>query len=121
MNLGKWITDTYKRKGDFAAKIGADPTLISRWMRGAGISEEYQAKIRKLGYKGPWPAEEAQEARQPSPAAGVSRDDLVGLEREVKLLRDDLEKEKKLRFALMGAVRQLAKASGLHQILEQLE
>lgn len=63
-NLGKWIRAKYKSQIRFSEKIEAHPTVISRWMGGGGISEEYQAKIRKLGYTGPWPDEEAKEAPQ---------------------------------------------------------
>lgn len=55
INLGKWIRSKYGSQAQFADKIGAHATMVSRWMGGAGISEEYQAKIRKLGYSGPWP------------------------------------------------------------------
>ena len=39
----------------------------------------------------------------------------------LKRLEDDLEKEKRKVYALQGVCRQLAKAAGLHQILEQIE
>ena len=68
-NLGKWIKGKYRSQAAFAQKLGVDPTRLSRWLNLAdGISDEYQAKIRKLGYSGPWPDEESQEA--PAPAGG---------------------------------------------------
>lgn len=76
-NLGKWIREKFGSQTQMALKLGVNPTMISRWMNGAGISDDYKAKIRKLGYSGPWPHEEAQEAQ----TAGVSREDhwkLVG-------------------------------------------
>jgi hypothetical protein len=59
LELGDWIIAKFRKKGKFAEKIGADPTLVSRWLSGKGISDEYQAKIRKLGYTGSWPRESA--------------------------------------------------------------
>lgn len=67
--LGEWIREKFRSQAKFAEKLGVDPTRLSRWMnRVDGISDDYQAKIRKLGYTGPWPREEAQEA--PAPAGG---------------------------------------------------
>lgn len=68
-NLGKWIKDKYRSQAAFAQKLGVDPTRLSRWLNlSDGISDEYQAKIRKLGYSGPWPDDEEQIA--PAPAGG---------------------------------------------------
>ncbi len=67
-NLGRWIREKFGSQAQLAQKMGIHPTMISRWMAGNGMSEDYQAKIRKLGYTGPWPREEVQEA----PAAGIT-------------------------------------------------
>jgi transcriptional regulator with XRE-family HTH domain len=69
LNLGDWITGKWKTQVAFAEKMGVRQSQISRWISGTNeISEEYQEKIRKLGYKGPWPERKAQEA--PPPAGG---------------------------------------------------
>lgn len=69
LNLGEWIREKHKSQRAFAEKLGVDATRLSRWLNlSDGISEDYKAKIRKLGYTGPWPSEEAQES--PAPAGG---------------------------------------------------
>lgn len=62
LDLGEWIRDKYKTQASFAEKMGVRQGRVSRWMSGEdGVSEEYQEKIRKLGYKGPWPERRAQD------------------------------------------------------------
>jgi hypothetical protein len=73
--LGKWIREKFRSQAKFAEKIGAHPTLISRWMGGAGISEDYEKAIRKLGYTGLLPSEEAQDRAAGGPAPYVTRED----------------------------------------------
>ena len=126
--LGKWIRDNFDSQIDFAVVVGTNPTQVSRWVGGAGISSAYQKKIRKvkykgrdLEYKGPWPADEAKDRAAGGPAPFATREEYAVLKDRVETLRGDLDKEKALRFALRGAVRQLAKAAGLNQILEQIE
>lgn len=121
LTLGKWIREKFRSQAKFGTKIGAHPTLISRWMGGGGISDDYQAAIRKLGYTGPWPADEAQDAAAGGPAPYVTREEYAVLKDRLETLRKDLDRERDLRVALRGAVRQLAKAAGLDQILEQIE
>lgn len=66
LNLGKWIKEEWGSQVAFSEKLGVQQSRVSKWLSGReGISQDYQTRIRKLGYKGPWPAEEAQE----SPAA----------------------------------------------------
>jgi hypothetical protein len=60
--LGKWIRAKFGSNVKFAAKIGAHPTLVSRWLGGAGVSEEYEKAIRKLGFEGLLPYQEAEAA-----------------------------------------------------------
>jgi len=65
-NLGKWIREKWRTQVAFAEKLGVHQGRLSKWLGGAeGISDDYQAKIRKLGYVGPWPSEEAKEASAP--------------------------------------------------------
>jgi hypothetical protein len=88
--LGKWIRERFKSQTKFGAKTGAHPTLISRWMGGGGISEEYQTAIRKLGYTGPWPAEEAQDTAAGGPAPYVSREEYGELVGRLKRLEEEM-------------------------------
>jgi hypothetical protein len=68
-NLGRWINEKYRSQVVFAEKVGAHPTMVSRWLSGKeGVSPDYQDKIRALKYVGPWPREEAQET--PAQAGG---------------------------------------------------
>lgn len=86
-NLGEWILGKWKTQAAFAEKLGVRQGQVSRWIAGANeISEEYQDKIRKAGYKGPWPSEEAKEA--PAPAAGpyVTEKDFGKLEGRIEAL-----------------------------------
>jgi hypothetical protein len=63
--LGEWIKVKWKTQGAFGDKLGVAQGRVSKWVLGTeGITEDYQARIRKLGYTGPWPREEAQEAPQ---------------------------------------------------------
>ena len=101
--LGKWIRDNFDSQIDFAEAVGTNPTQVSRWVGGAGISPAYQKKIRKveykgkrLEYKGLWPAEEAQDRAAGGPAPYVTREEFAeekgALRTEVRLLRENLEK-----------------------------
>lgn len=67
LELGKWIREKHKSQAAFAKKLGVDPTRLSRWLNlSDGISEVYKLKIQKMGYSGPWPEDEAQEATAPA-------------------------------------------------------
>jgi transcriptional regulator with XRE-family HTH domain len=84
-NLGEWIKDKHKTQAAFAEKMGVRQGRVSRWMSGEdGISPEYQEKIRKLGYKGPWPERQAQEAAAPAGATYVTREELAELRGAVR-------------------------------------
>lgn len=101
-NLGDWIKAKFVRKSNFAEKVGADPTLVSRWLGGKGISDEYQAKIRKLGYLGPFP----------EPEREITLADLESIRAEVRTqaawVREELRKEN------------TALAADLEKVLKQL-
>jgi hypothetical protein len=94
--LGKWIREKFRSQAKFADKIGAHPTLISRWMGGAGISEDYEKVIRGLGFKGLLPAQEVEDAAAGGPAVYVTREEFAeekgALRAEIRLLRESLEK-----------------------------
>lgn len=104
--LGKWIRVKWKTQIAFADKLGVHQGRVSRWLKGQdGISADYQAAIRKLGYTGPWPQAEAQDAAAGGPAPYVTREEFAeskgAMKAEIRLLREALEK--------MGeAVRELA-------------
>jgi hypothetical protein len=89
LNLGKWIKEKYGSQAQFAQEIGADPTLVSRWINGAGISETYQKKIRDLKFKGPFP----------EPKKEITLADLESLREEIRAqaawVRVELQKENK--------------------------
>ncbi len=76
--LGKWIKEKHRSQAAFAQKLGVDPTRLSRWLNlSDGISAEYQAKIRKLGYQGPWPADEAAPEPEGKPVTRAEFDELT--------------------------------------------
>jgi hypothetical protein len=78
--LGKWIKERYGSQVAFSDKMGVHPTRVSKWLKAQdGISSDYQAAIRKLGYVGPWPAEEAQDQAAGGPAPYVTREELAEL------------------------------------------
>ena len=95
--LGDWIRSKWGTQLAFAEKMGIHQGRVSRWLKGQdGISSEYQAAIRKLGYTGPWPTQEAQDAQAGGPAAYVTREELAevkgALGAEMRLLREAVEK-----------------------------
>jgi transcriptional regulator with XRE-family HTH domain len=95
--LGKWISSKWGTQVKFADKLGVTQGRVSRWLKGQdGISADYQTAIRKLGYTGPWPAEEAQDAAAGGPAPYVTREEFAeergALRAEIRLLREALEK-----------------------------
>ena len=87
LNLGKWIKEKFGSQAQFAQEIGADPTLVSRWMGGAGISDAYQKKIRDLKYKGPFP----------EPKQSITLADLESVRDEIRnqaaWLREEIRRE----------------------------
>ena len=118
-NLGRWIRDKYRSQAKFAEKLGVDPTRLSRWMNlSDGISDEYQAKIRKLGYTGPWPNEEAQES--PALAGGPYVTEKAFEDVPGRLKR--LEEDSRAVLPLVQAVRDLdARVRELEKRLERSE
>lgn len=107
-NLGKWVKDKYGSQAQFAQEIGADPTLVSRWMNGHGISDAYKEKIRDLKYKGPWPEGKKE----------ITLADLESLREEIRTqsawVREELRKENTALAAdLQSALKQLADMRGI--------
>lgn len=89
--LGKWITEKYRSQVIFAEKVGAHPTMVSRWLSGReGISPDYRDKIRGMKYAGPWPQDEAQEVPEPG-AAALTRDDFMKAMGAMETRLKDLE------------------------------
>lgn len=87
-SLGKWRDGKEWTQGDLADKLAVPRPTFQKMESGVGpISTRVQAKIRKLGYDGPWPREEAQE-----PAADfTSREDHWRLVGRVDTLERRLE------------------------------
>jgi hypothetical protein len=84
-NLGEWIRDKWKTQAVFAEKMGVAQGRVSKWLTAAeGISPDYQAKIRKLGYQGPWPQEEAKETPAAAGSPYVTASELAELRGAVK-------------------------------------
>lgn len=75
-SLGKWRDAKEWTQGDLADKLAVPRPTFQKMESGVGpISPKIQAKIRKLGYDGPWPREEAQEgAAEAIPAAVFHRE-----------------------------------------------
>lgn len=88
--LGKWIREKWKSQVAFSTKLGVNQARVSKWLSlTEGVSPDYQAKIRKMGYTGPWPREEAKEAAAP---AGVSEREIGKLEGRIEALERQLER-----------------------------
>lgn len=52
---------------EFGKKLGLSQATYQSYESGrTSIPEDVQAKIRKLGYQGPWPKDEAHEAKAPA-------------------------------------------------------
>jgi hypothetical protein len=97
--LGDWIKSAFGDQGGLAEVL--DPPVakntVSSWKTGRnGVPPEYQKQIRKLGFKGPWPREEAQEAAAAGPAPYVTREETAELkgrlEGRIEVLERALEK-----------------------------
>jgi len=114
LNLGNWIREKWGSQVAFAEKLGVQQSRVSKWLSGReGVSQDYQGKIRKLGYSGPWPREEAKEAPAPAGIEPTRSEELWKLTGRVEALEKDA---KELRLALhgaIGAIRRLAQESRL--------
>jgi hypothetical protein len=78
--LGDWIKSAFGDQGGLAEVL--DPPVakntVSSWKTGRnGVPPEYQKQIRKLGFKGPWPREEAQEAAAGGSPTYVTREEFA--------------------------------------------
>jgi hypothetical protein len=83
--LGDWIKEKWKTQAAIGVKLGVAQGRVSKWVLGTeGISEDYQARFRKLGYTGPWPREEAQEAQAGGQPTYVTREELAELRGAVR-------------------------------------
>ena len=91
--LGKWIREKYDTQAAFGDKIGVRQGRVSKWILGTeGISPEYQRAVRKLGYSGPWPVEEAQDTQAGGPAPYVTRDEFLKWTGRIERLEEGFEK-----------------------------
>jgi len=110
-NLGDWVTGKWKTQSALAEKLGVRQGQISRWISGENeISDGYQEKIRKLGYKGPWPEKKAQE---PAASAGGPYVTEAAFEVWRKYWREGEEGVLKRLAALEDQVRKLRQQAGL--------
>lgn len=70
-DLGEWIKVKWGDQGTLAARLkpSVAKNTVSSWKTGRNrIPPDYQKQLRGMGYDGPMPHEEAQEA--PAPAGG---------------------------------------------------
>lgn len=80
MKLKAWRKSKGWSQEELAAKVGANQKTYGAYETGRNdISAEVQAKLRKLGYTGPWPREEAQESTVPANGAYVTREEFAEL------------------------------------------
>lgn len=88
-NLKDWRGGKGWTQGDLAEKIGSNQKSYSAYETGRTVLPgEVQAKLRKLGYTGPWPHQE--EASEAIPAAVFHRE-IGKLEGRVETLERRLE------------------------------
>lgn len=79
-NLGEWITRKWGDQDSLAEKLKVSRATVSAYKTGRiNIPPKIQDQLRKMGYDGPWPRQEAQAA-----GARITRE-------EFDRLRDDLE------------------------------
>lgn len=88
MDLKDWRKSKGLTQGELADKIGALPNTYQAYESARiGIPPDIQAKIRKMGYKGPWP----------EIGGEVTRADLESLRSEVRTqaawIREELRKD----------------------------
>lgn len=85
MNLREWRKSKGWGQEELAGKIGSNQKTYSAYETGRlkDIPPDIQAKIRRLGYQGPWPAQEA-------PAGGAMPEEVVKLKGRVEALEGQL-------------------------------
>lgn len=92
-SLGAFRKEKGFSQEEFGKKLGLSQATYQSYESGrTSIPEEIRAKIKKLGYTGPWPQEEAK-----VPAAdAISREEFAELkgatQAEIRLLRENLER-----------------------------
>lgn len=98
-NLGEWIKATYGDQGGLAEALvpPVAKNTVSSWKTGRnGIPPDYQKQIRKLGFKGLWPSQEAQESAAAPGGPYVTREELAELrgrlEGRIEVLERALER-----------------------------
>lgn len=84
--LGEWRKGKGWTQGDLADKIEEPRPTYQKWESGVslGIPPEIQAKLRKAGYTGPWPQEEAKEKARPQAGDYITREEFAELRGAVK-------------------------------------
>lgn len=118
-NLGEWIRSRFGSQDGLAEKLKVSVATVSAYKTGRiNIPPKAQEAIRKLGYTGPWPNEEAQEA--PAPAGGPYVTEKAFEDVPGRLKR--LEEDSRAVLPLVQAVRDLdARVRELEKRLERSE
>jgi transcriptional regulator with XRE-family HTH domain len=107
MNLKDWRKQKGWRQEDLADKLGEPRPTFQSWETGrSAIPPAIQAKLRKMGYDGPWPQEEAKTAE------GVTREEFADLKAALKA---------HVEYWRDGEERVLQKLMELGQRISQLE
>jgi hypothetical protein len=89
-NLGEWIRSRWGSQDVLAEKLKVSVATVSAYKTGRiNVPPKIQDAIRKLGYVGPWPREEAKEAAAP---AGVSEREIGKLEGRIEALERQVER-----------------------------
>lgn len=118
-NIADWVKKKYSSQAKAAEALEKRQGVISSWITGRNNpSSEMQEVLRRLGYDGPWPQEEA---KSQSSDTVLTAESFIELRGAVKALREDLKQAERVQYALIGAIRQLAKAANLPHLSEPLE
>lgn len=117
MNLREWRKSEKLSQEQVGRKLGFgdqwktyQPYESGRTVPDQGIKD----KLEKMGYRGPY-------GKAQFAPAGPTREEFAALQRENEILRKDVKSVERVQGALIGAVRQLAKAAGLSHLAESLE